>query len=175
MINIYLAFLCLFHDNMYVFAIKILEQESNDDNQFSDNHRLYLENVPHHVTEDELKVMFERFGTVVDVRIHSKPGTQMLYAFITYENSKSTQASSHITQSQFHKLLGGNNEDMQVDSDEWGSGPDTSSGLLNVGNTCYVNASLQALFHIPAFVNSLLTDKVHREICDEKKSEYLQS
>ena len=29
------------------------------------------------------------------------------------------------------------------------------SGMWNMGNTCYLNSTLQALFHIPAFVNYL--------------------
>ena len=29
------------------------------------------------------------------------------------------------------------------------------SGMKNMGNTCYLNSTLQALFHIPAFVNYL--------------------
>lgn len=38
-------------------------------------------------------------------------------------------------------------------------------GMLNVGNTCYLNSTLQALFHIPAFANWLLSDGKHRKIC----------
>lgn len=32
------------------------------------------------------------------------------------------------------------------------------TGMENLGNTCYVNSVLQALFHVPAFVNCLLPD-----------------
>lgn len=59
---------------------------------------MFLGNVPHHATEDELKVMFGRFGTVVDLRIHSKPGPKMPglrapqnYGFITYDDPESVQ------------------------------------------------------------------------------------
>ncbi|XP_031630037.1 ras GTPase-activating protein-binding protein 1 isoform X2 [Contarinia nasturtii] len=76
----------------------IRERRSSNANQFSDNHQLFLGNVPHHATEDELKVMFGRFGTVVDLRIHSKPGPKIPgvrapqnYGFITYEDPKSVQ------------------------------------------------------------------------------------
>lgn len=74
------------------------ERRSSNANQFSDNHQLFLGNVPHHATEDELKVMFGRFGTVVDLRIHSKAGPKIPgirappnYGFITYDDPESVQ------------------------------------------------------------------------------------
>lgn len=36
------------------------------------------------------------------------------------------------------------------------------SGMINLGNTCYLNSTLQALFHVPAFVNWLLSDPAHK-------------
>lgn len=76
----------------------IRERRSSNANQFSDNHQLFLGNVPHHATEEELKIMFGRFGTVVDLRIHSKPSAKMPgirapqnYGFITYEDPESVQ------------------------------------------------------------------------------------
>lgn len=42
------------------------------------------------------------------------------------------------------------------------------AGMINVGNTCYLNSTLQALFHVPAFANWLIADFVHRETCEEK-------
>lgn len=54
--------------------------------------------MPHHATEDELKVMFSKFGTVVDLRIHSKNGPKLSgqrapqnYGFITYDDPESVQ------------------------------------------------------------------------------------
>ncbi|XP_032664961.1 ubiquitin carboxyl-terminal hydrolase 36-like isoform X2 [Odontomachus brunneus] len=35
------------------------------------------------------------------------------------------------------------------------------AGMYNVGNTCYLNSTLQALFHVPALVNWLLSDPHH--------------
>lgn len=66
--------------------------------QYGDNHQLFLGNIPHHATEEELKTVFVKFGTVVDLRILSKavpkmPGvrTPPHYGFITYEDPNSVQ------------------------------------------------------------------------------------
>lgn len=66
--------------------------------QFGDNHQLFLGNIPHHATEDELKTLFSKFGTVVDLRIMSKPVQKMPgvrtpphYGFITYDDPASVQ------------------------------------------------------------------------------------
>lgn len=80
------------------FSNTHLERRSSNANQYNDNHQLFLGNVPHVATEDELKAMFGRFGTVVDLRIHSKPGPKIPgvrapqnYGFITYEDPESVQ------------------------------------------------------------------------------------
>lgn len=75
------------------------ERRPSNANQFSDNHQLFLGNVPHHATEEELRVMFGRFGVIVDLRIHSKPQSTKVpgmratpnYGFITYDDPESVQ------------------------------------------------------------------------------------
>lgn len=49
----------------------------------------------------------------------------------------------------------------------WRGNVPVGSGLANMGNTCYLNSTLQALFHIPSFVNWLLNDKVHTAKCEK--------
>ncbi|XP_058836789.1 ras GTPase-activating protein-binding protein 1 isoform X2 [Topomyia yanbarensis] len=74
------------------------ERRQSSNAQFGDNHQLFLGNIPHHATEEELKTLFSKYGTVVDLRIHSKPGQKMPgvratpnYGFLTYEDPASVQ------------------------------------------------------------------------------------
>uniref|UniRef100_A0A336LW92 Ubiquitin carboxyl-terminal hydrolase n=1 Tax=Culicoides sonorensis TaxID=179676 RepID=A0A336LW92_CULSO len=44
------------------------------------------------------------------------------------------------------------------------------SGMINMGNTCYLNSTLQALFHVPSVASWLYSDVEHRQRCCENES-----
>ncbi|XP_066591823.1 ras GTPase-activating protein-binding protein 1 [Prorops nasuta] len=64
--------------------------------QYTDAHQLFLGNLPHNASESELREIFERYGKVVDLRIHSKTNDRSKpqggsirvpnYGFITFED-----------------------------------------------------------------------------------------
>lgn len=68
---------------------------------FNDVNQLFLGNLPHTATEDELRDIFSEFGTIVDLRVHSKPVNKIggppgarappNYGFITYETQEGVQ------------------------------------------------------------------------------------
>lgn len=77
--------------------------------QYGDSHQLFLGNLPHSATEDDLRDIFSKFGSIVDLRIHSKPtgkgmpGTRVPnYGFITYEDQQSVQNCLNARVSFFH-------------------------------------------------------------------------
>ncbi|XP_011505491.1 PREDICTED: ras GTPase-activating protein-binding protein 2 isoform X2 [Ceratosolen solmsi marchali] len=66
---------------------------------YTDSHQLFLGNLPHNASENDLRQIFERYGRVADLRVHSKQtdrtkgpqGTNNTrvpnYGFITFEDS----------------------------------------------------------------------------------------
>lgn len=71
-------------------------RSSNANQQYGDNHQLFMGNVPHNATEEQLTAIFSKFGSVAELRIHSKskaPGVRspQHYGFVTYEDPESVQ------------------------------------------------------------------------------------
>lgn len=75
-------------------------RRSQGNSNFGDSNQLFLGNLPHAATEEELREIFQQFGTILDLRIHSKPGnkagppgsrTPLNYGFITYDNQQAVQ------------------------------------------------------------------------------------
>ncbi|XP_068622020.1 ras GTPase-activating protein-binding protein 2 [Battus philenor] len=61
--------------------------------RYSDSQQLFLGNLPHSATEEELRALFARFGPVAELRVHSKPAAPGAprhpnYGFITYESAQ---------------------------------------------------------------------------------------
>lgn len=61
--------------------------------RYSDAQQLFLGNLPHSATEDELRALFARYGPVAELRVHSKPAAPGAprhpnYGFITYETAQ---------------------------------------------------------------------------------------
>ncbi|KDR20522.1 ubiquitin carboxyl-terminal hydrolase 36-like [Zootermopsis nevadensis] len=61
----------------------------------------------------------------------------------------------------------GNKENFPAECVQFGRRrtPYVGSGMFNDGNTCYINSTLQALFHVPAFVNWLQSESSHLNKC----------
>ncbi|XP_071455515.1 ras GTPase-activating protein-binding protein 2 [Hetaerina americana] len=70
----------------------------NSMHQYSDSQQLFMGNLPHHAGENDLKELFGKFGTILDLRIHSKPNTKgpggkcvPNYGFIVFKDASSVQ------------------------------------------------------------------------------------
>ncbi|XP_044258796.1 ras GTPase-activating protein-binding protein 2 [Tribolium madens] len=69
-------------------------------NNFGDQNQLFLGNLPHNATEEELREIFSEFGSILDLRVHTKPANKATlpngrappnYGFITYETQSGVQ------------------------------------------------------------------------------------
>jgi len=67
--------------------------------RYDDNVQIFVGNIPHATTEENLKELFEDFGPVVEVRILGKgvrtqgTGRAPLYAFVIFETSEAAEAA----------------------------------------------------------------------------------
>ncbi|XP_041968827.1 ras GTPase-activating protein-binding protein 2 [Aricia agestis] len=66
---------------------------AGESRRYSDAQQLFLGNLPHSATEEELRALFARFGPVAELRVHGKPAAPGAprhpnYGFITYETAQ---------------------------------------------------------------------------------------
>ncbi|XP_015588454.1 ras GTPase-activating protein-binding protein 2 isoform X2 [Cephus cinctus] len=77
------------------------ERRGGRSGQYGDAHQLFLGNLPHHASESDLRILFERYGKVAELRIHSKQNERSKgpqgattttrvpnYGFITFEDQQ---------------------------------------------------------------------------------------
>ncbi|XP_045461645.1 ras GTPase-activating protein-binding protein 1 isoform X2 [Harmonia axyridis] len=76
------------------------DRRKSQTNNYSDSNQLFLGNLPHNATEEELRDIFSDFGPIVDLRVHSKGAnkngmaggrTPPNYGFITFETQQGVQ------------------------------------------------------------------------------------
>lgn len=89
----------LFFGHFYEYVL-ISEERKRPQSNFGDMNQLFLGNLPHTATEDELREIFIEFGNILDLRVHSKtlnkagpPGVRATpnYGFITYDSHQAVQ------------------------------------------------------------------------------------
>lgn len=61
--------------------------------KYPDSHQLFVGNLPHNISESELKVFFERWGKVVELRINTKSSGGKLpnFGFVVFDNPAPVQ------------------------------------------------------------------------------------
>lgn len=61
--------------------------------RFPDNQQLFVGNLPHNITEKELKDFFEKYGPVVELRINTKSGGGKLpnFGFVVFDSPEPVQ------------------------------------------------------------------------------------
>ena len=67
--------------------------------RYDDNVQVFVGNIPHSATEDNLRDLFQQFGTVVDVRIQGSGlriqngGRAPYYGFIVFDAPEAAEAA----------------------------------------------------------------------------------
>ncbi|XP_057660662.1 ras GTPase-activating protein-binding protein 2 [Diorhabda carinulata] len=76
------------------------DRRRSQSQNFNDVNQLFLGNLPHTATEEELREIFSEFGAILDLRVHSKPSkvggapgarAPPNYGFITYETQQGVE------------------------------------------------------------------------------------
>uniref|UniRef100_A0A6P7HH15 Ras GTPase-activating protein-binding protein 2-like n=1 Tax=Diabrotica virgifera virgifera TaxID=50390 RepID=A0A6P7HH15_DIAVI len=86
--------------NNIISHLLLDERRRSQSQNFNDVNQLFLGNLPHNATEDELRNIFSDYGNIIDLRVHSKPpksggppGARAPpnYGFITYETQQAVE------------------------------------------------------------------------------------
>lgn len=58
-----------------------------------DKHQVFVGNIPLEATEDDIRMIFQRFGQIVRFRMHSHPVKSWIprYAFVTFDTIEAVQ------------------------------------------------------------------------------------
>lgn len=98
-----------------------------------------------------------------------KNNVYLLLLFYFFSKPEGTSTDETLTLAK-HVLYPLENVQLGWTNSDWAVG----CGMVNMGNTCYLNSTLQALFHVPALVNWLISDKQHVAKCEESgKNKYM--
>ncbi|XP_067671821.1 ras GTPase-activating protein-binding protein 2-like isoform X4 [Haliotis asinina] len=76
--------------------------------RFPDSHQLFVGNLPHNISEKELKSFFEQYGKVMELRINTKSGGGKLpnFGFVVFDSPQPVQDILRIKQTQPIKYNG---------------------------------------------------------------------
>lgn len=80
---------------LIIFFVKKRGLASSSESADFINEQIYVGNLPYHVSEDELRNYFSKFGSAKSIRVirNFKTGRSKGYAFVTYATSNEAQAA----------------------------------------------------------------------------------